>query len=458
MTRGRVAQFILLSPAIPYFSFGWGTNIPFFVASCLYLLTRKWRVSPLAFLQESKVYLLFLSLPLIFIAYSIFAGRLNIFDLTLPLLGARELGTSAVILLACYAIKADFGWHFTARALLLGFFINAAYGAIEVCYPQIASFDYLFHERNKNMDYLYKEEFTRVRLLFLEPAQASMYLIAILPIIILMCRGKAQVITLAIWGGAFMKVASKGTLFFLIPSLCILAMLHPLGLGKIIVRYAHAVLFMGLALLILGLSLESELSQTWNYTVDILVVGLNGIVNSRDFVDFIVILNDAGVSSSQYVRLILTVSAVRAFFIEPFTLITGFSPWGSKFYFYLYPELLPDFVHHLSRLTSYSRETISGAKHIVQSAFLESYVSFGLPALLFMIACFHKGGRLLLKASGSYRIFSELFLLWLGLCATFMWYQQAFSLVYLIMLTGICWHEKREADAFRVEHCPTNLT
>ncbi len=433
-----IALFLLLYPSIPYFSLGWGTNIPFFVVAVLFNCYALFIKGTFKFEKNLLLYLW--SIPVATIATVIMYYQFGSMNLTVPLIGLRELVTEFTILSAIYTITRMYDLPFVTRGLFLGVLANLCYGFIETVYPEfkLSAPDLLFHEMGKNDLYLLKEEAARIRLFWPEPSQASTYLILTLPMLFL-CSGTARkALFFLAWLAVFLKVASKGTLIFFPLAVVPFMILRP---GAVI-TFCIKKWWVGVALAFLSLIFvelfDSELVEEATYVSLILQTVFDPSLYTFDLNEFYERLRTSNIGESQYIRLVNFLVTVHGFIREPYAFITGFSPLGMKYFYYLNPDIVPEGMRISSVLDKYTTEDLHLAKHYVQSSFLDVYVSYGVLMFIFMMRMFIGTYRNLSTLFFDHRNKILLYTIWIFLVLMFM----RTTNIAPILFVAYLWSEK----------------
>lgn len=452
--------FLLLYPSVPFFRIGWGQNIPFLIAS---LIVNLYFVRQKTIRFDRSLLLLFASIVCVIIATFIMREKMGYFTWVVPLVGMRELAANFSILLSLFYIVKSFSISFVLKGLLGGLIFNLAYGVLEVLYQPISDHEFVFHAPLKNDDYLLKESNARIRLLWVTPTMAATYLAMMIPLVFAVSSRIRRALLWVAWTAAFVKVGSKGVLFFFLLTPIASLMIFPRAAMIFIVKRIWLIGVLAAFGVLAALLLESEFVFTAGYVLDIVEAMFNPRIYTFNLEDLYSELYNSRVAQSQYIRFVTLAMAIQNFLAEPYAMLTGFSPWGAKFYYILNPQFVPEYLIVAKFLTRFNSEELSLAKPIIESSFVDSWVSYGLPMLVFMLHAFFKSFSYLARTFPRYRDAVWFLAIWMFLSHLFMLTENAFVLFYVYRIVAEklyaeskirLAHSKKGVSALGAGHAP----
>jgi len=374
-----LAYLILLYPSIPYFSIGWGSNIPFFIVSLiiiyLHIQERK------TFYIDKIFYIPLWSFLTIALSTVTIYYRLGDFNLQLLLVGLREFIINMSILYSIYIVYKKFIFDTFFKGLLLGVYLNFFYGILELIFPTITLHDPFFHELLKEVYRNYFADGTaeRIRLLWTEPSMAAIYMIFFaLPLGFIIKKYRTKVIYFTIWIFLFLNVFSKGVILFFFVSIIIYSIINIRRTLLIVLKPYFLIM---LVFVIFFLLLNDNFANKMSYIFHILFVLFENFLNGN-FDILSIIVNTSSISFSQSGRFVTIYIVISVFLHDLYTLVTGFSPYGFSYFKYLDADLIPESFYGLVAYKDYS--SMLWSKASTQSGILEIYSFYGLPIMIFL--------------------------------------------------------------------------
>lgn len=366
---------LLLYPSVPFFSIGWGSNMPFFFISIIFILqscTFKIHKSLLLFIC-SGLFVILASL----INYYIF----EFVNYTQFFLGIRFLGTNFIIFWAIFLVFKRFKINNITSYIFVGIYLNFVYGFFELLYPKLPLYDKIFHNLGKSVyqDYFLVQT-ERIRMLWTEPSFAGVYLTSfVLPMILFKNKNNKLIIIFFLF---LIFVAPKGSIIMLVFSFII---------ASVVTFYKHtSKLILTFILSILSFLLIRFIGAYYSFGVfknldHILVFCKNflfGLFTEEKITLYESILS-SGIGGSQLIRLHNIKIHLELLISNLNILIFGSSSFGNKLYVnelsHSELDIIPGYPMSYNSINE-----MYFAKDSTGSDFLNYYFWYGLPIVIFI--------------------------------------------------------------------------